>query len=67
MITGLDLGVEEDSLDGCYKDRSSCVAGDIQGEVSHLVSRVSELRWFLGEWLGLAGRLQDIQDQGDLG
>ena len=31
---GLDLGVEEDSLDGCYKDRSSCITGDIQGEVT---------------------------------
>ena len=54
----------------CYAEfpiQSNHVGVTLMLQVSHLVSRVAEMSWFVGRWLGLAGRLQEMQDQGELG
>ena len=47
----------DNSLQGCYSGRPTCVREDLGGEVSHLLSTWNNINTFLSGWLEVGNRL----------
>ena len=53
----------DNSLQGCYSARQTCLDNDLGGEVSHLLATWSHLNTFLAGWLEVGQRLLTSREE----
>ena len=50
---------------GCYGGRPSCEAGDLQGELQHLLARTDQTVRLASSWAGLSQQILDMAVEGE--